>query len=136
LDFLTYIIIKRLIPHQQSQYQKYLIGWEYPSWRKEFKSEWKLLANSEISDPNKYLQSTFQISDNNEKEMHNMFYEYENILEQALAIIRQEHEAKKFEWGKAIRPSLDGIFKMVEDIERYNRRITNPRTWQDLNRHT
>jgi hypothetical protein len=56
IDLLIYIIISRLIPHHQQQYQKYLSGRENVSWKKDFKKEWKKLEKSTIN--NFYLTDT------------------------------------------------------------------------------
>ncbi|CAG8751960.1 2910_t:CDS:2, partial [Gigaspora margarita] len=48
LDLLTYIMITRLIPHQQQQYIKYYDKREKPSWRKEFKKEWMSLKKNQL----------------------------------------------------------------------------------------
>ena len=56
IDLLIYIIISRLIPHHQQQYQKYLNEREYVSWKKDFKKEWKQLEKTKIN--NFYLTDT------------------------------------------------------------------------------
>ncbi|POG64489.1 hypothetical protein GLOIN_2v1675679 [Rhizophagus irregularis DAOM 181602=DAOM 197198] len=56
IDLLIYIIISRLIPHHQQQYQKYLNEREHISWKKDFKREWKKLENVKIN--NFYLTDT------------------------------------------------------------------------------
>jgi hypothetical protein len=49
LDLVTYIIISRLIPHHQQQFNKYQQGREIVSWRKEFKREWVSLSKKNIN---------------------------------------------------------------------------------------
>jgi hypothetical protein len=48
LDLVIYIIVSRLIPHHQQQFNKYKRGREIVSWRKEFKSEWITLSKKEV----------------------------------------------------------------------------------------
>ena len=50
LDLVTYIIISRLIPHHQQQFNKYQQGREIVSWRKEFKKEWISLSKRKINE--------------------------------------------------------------------------------------
>ena len=50
LDLVTYIIISRLIPHHQQQFNKYQQGREVVSWRKEFKKEWISLSKRKINE--------------------------------------------------------------------------------------
>jgi hypothetical protein len=56
LDLVVYILLTRLIPHHQQQYNKYLSGREKPSWRKDFKKEWINLQKNEIN--NQYFTDT------------------------------------------------------------------------------
>ena len=49
LDLVTFIIITRLIPHNEIMYDKYQKGREKVAWRKDFKKHWKNLATREIS---------------------------------------------------------------------------------------
>ncbi|CAB4409818.1 unnamed protein product [Rhizophagus irregularis] len=56
LDLVIYVLLTRLIPHHQQQYNKYLCGREKPSWRKDFKKEWNNLQKKEIN--NKYFTDT------------------------------------------------------------------------------
>jgi hypothetical protein len=46
LDLVIYVLLTRLIPHHQQQYNKYLCGREKPSWRKDFKKEKKKLITN------------------------------------------------------------------------------------------
>jgi hypothetical protein len=48
LDLVIYIIVSRLIPHHQQQFNKYKRGREIVSWRKDFKSEWITLSKREV----------------------------------------------------------------------------------------
>ena len=49
LDLVIFIIITRLIPHNEIMYDKYQKGREKVAWRKDFKKHWKNLATKEIS---------------------------------------------------------------------------------------
>ena len=50
LDLVIFIIITRLIPHNEIMYDKYQKGREKVAWRKDFKKHWKNLATKEISE--------------------------------------------------------------------------------------
>ncbi|CAB4400362.1 unnamed protein product [Rhizophagus irregularis] len=47
LDLVVFIIIKRLIPHHQQRQIRILKGREKPSWKKDFKREWRKLEKHE-----------------------------------------------------------------------------------------
>ena len=49
LNLVIFIIITRLIPHNEIMYDKYQKGREKVAWRKDFKKHWKNLATKEIS---------------------------------------------------------------------------------------
>jgi hypothetical protein len=66
----------------------------------------------------------------------NLLDDYEQLLEDALHIIRKQKEKNNDRWAKSVRNSLEGVRKMVTDIKAYENRNTNPRTWKDHNRHT
>ncbi len=50
LDLVIFIIIIRLIPHNEIMYNKYQKGREKVAQRKDFKKHWKNLATKEISE--------------------------------------------------------------------------------------
>ena len=50
LDLVIFIIITRLIPHNEIMYNKYQKGREKVAWRKDFKKHQKNLAIKEISE--------------------------------------------------------------------------------------
>src|SRR5205823_8404970 len=52
----TYIIVSRLIPHHQQQFNKYQRKRELVSWRKEFKSTWVALLKKKVE--KNYLTNT------------------------------------------------------------------------------
>jgi len=49
LDLVTFIIVTRLMPHNEIMYNKYQNGREKVSWRKDFKKHWKDLTKRELS---------------------------------------------------------------------------------------
>ncbi|CAB4422381.1 unnamed protein product [Rhizophagus irregularis] len=55
LDLVTYIVITRLIPHNEIMLKKYITGRQDPSWRKDFKQNWKQLSKREPSQISNYL---------------------------------------------------------------------------------
>ena len=55
LDLVAYITITRLIPHNEVMLNKYLMGRQEPSWRKDFKHNWKELSKRESSQTSNYL---------------------------------------------------------------------------------
>lgn len=48
LDLVIYVILSRLIPHHQQQYNKYICKREKVSWRKDFKKDWNKLEKRDI----------------------------------------------------------------------------------------
>ncbi|CAG8491273.1 3778_t:CDS:2 [Racocetra fulgida] len=65
-----------------------------------------------------------------------LFKNYESMLQDALSIVQEQHEIKNVKWAKSVEKSFKGINKLVTDIKAYKRKIKNPRTWKDHNRHT
>ena len=65
------------------------------------------------------------------------FEEIENCLNQALSIIvREQHLLNNHKWIKAVDKNFNGVQNVVNDITKFNRRITNPRTWKDSTNST
>ena len=62
LDLITYIMITRLISHNKVMFKKYLMGREEPSWRKNFKHNWKELSKKEPSQMSNYLTDSEKFS--------------------------------------------------------------------------
>ena len=54
LDFLAYVILKRLIPLQQRKFQQILLGHELLEWQKSIKAEWKKLSLRKTDNFNTY----------------------------------------------------------------------------------
>jgi hypothetical protein len=55
LDLLCHIIINKVVPQQLDRYHLLCCGRELPSWRKDFKAEWKRLALKTVSNWDKYV---------------------------------------------------------------------------------
>lgn len=55
LDLVAYIILTKLIPHNEAMFKKYIKGRQQPSWRKDFKHNWKELSKREPSQTTHYL---------------------------------------------------------------------------------
>ncbi|CAG8759479.1 1974_t:CDS:2 [Dentiscutata erythropus] len=54
-----------------------------------------------------------------------LFEEYESILQDALAIVQEQHAASNTQWTQSVYKSFDGIHTIVNDIKSYRRRNTN-----------
>ena len=65
-----------------------------------------------------------------------IFEDMESVLNKALKIVQEQHLASNVRWAKSVNRNLDGIRKMVNEIESYNNKIHNPRTWKDLTNNT
>ncbi|CAB4392891.1 unnamed protein product [Rhizophagus irregularis] len=63
--------------------------------------------------------------------MEQKFQEIESYLDQAISIVCEQHALNNYKWIKAVDKNFDGVRKLVNDITKFNRRITNPRTWKD-----
>jgi hypothetical protein len=63
--------------------------------------------------------------------MDQKFQEIESYLNQVISIVREQRASNNYRWIKAVDKNFDGIRKLVNDITKFNRRITNPRTWKD-----
>ena len=70
------------------------------------------------------------------EESDQKFEEIENCLNQALSIVREQHLLNNHKWIKAVDKNFNGVRKVVNDITKFNRRITNPRTWKDSTNST
>jgi len=71
-----------------------------------------------------------------QEESTEIFEEIENVLERALKIVQEQHALSNVQWVKSINKNLEGIRKMINDINRYENRITNPKTWKEHNNNT
>lgn len=98
------------------------------------RSSFALSCNSfEENVMNDITSSVNNISD---EEPCQLFEEYESILQDALAIVQEQHATSNYRWAQSVYKNFDGIRTMVNDIKSYRRRNTNPRTWKDHNRNT
>jgi len=68
--------------------------------------------------------------------MEQKFQEIESYLNQAISIVREQHALNNHKWIKAVDKNFDGVRRVVNDITKFNRRITNPRTWKDSTNST
>lgn len=63
--------------------------------------------------------------------MEQKFQDIESYLNQALLIVREQHTLNNYKWIKAVDKNFNGVRKVVNNITKFNKRITNPRTWKD-----
>ena len=57
-------------------------------------------------------------------------------IEKLRQIIDEQCDAENYRWMKAVEKYFNGARKLVDDVEKLRRRITNPRTWADHNENT
>ena len=76
------------------------------------------------------------ITTNVNNNSNQLFENYESVLQDALLIVQEQHAVNNVKWAQAVEKSFENINKLVTDIKTYKRRITNPRTWKDHNKHT
>ncbi|CAG8676171.1 9852_t:CDS:1, partial [Cetraspora pellucida] len=62
--------------------------------------------------------------------------QYKSVLHDALEIVQEQENANNIQWAQAVQRSFKGVQDLVMDVKSYKRRINNPRTWKDHNRHT
>ena len=65
-----------------------------------------------------------------------MFKDYKSILCEALRIVEEQENIGNKKWAQAVQISFKELKVLVTDINKYERQITNPRTWKDHNKHT
>ena len=46
-----------------------------------------------------------------------------------MLIVREQHALNNYKWIKSVNKNFNGIRKVVNDVTKFNRQITNPRTW-------
>jgi hypothetical protein len=63
--------------------------------------------------------------------MEQKFEEIEYYLNQAMSIVHEQRALNNYKWISAVDKNFDGVRKIVNDVTKFNRRITNPRTWKD-----
>jgi hypothetical protein len=57
-------------------------------------------------------------------------------LKRALQIVQGQHALLNIQWARSINKNIEGVRKMISDIDKYENRITNPRTWKEHNNNT
>jgi hypothetical protein len=75
-------------------------------------------------------------SDDDDDQKMQLFKDYKLILCEALRIVEEQENIGNKRWAEAVQTSFKGIKNLVTDINKYERQITNPRTWKDHNKHT
>jgi hypothetical protein len=68
--------------------------------------------------------------------MNQKFQEIKSYLNQALLIVNEQHALNNHKWIKAVDKNFNGIRRVVNDVTKFNRKITNPRTWEDSTNST
>ena len=53
-----------------------------------------------------------------------------------MQIVQEQHALSNTQWAKSINKNIEGVRKMVTDIDKYKNRITNPKTWKEHNNNT
>ena len=53
-----------------------------------------------------------------------------------MSIVHEQHILNNHKWIKAVNKNFDGIRKLVNDINKFNKRISNLRTWKDSTNST
>ena len=82
------------------------------------------------------------IDDNNDQEEQEAeegrrnFEIIERYLREMHEIVVGQRNLNNFRQINDIKDKFNTIVKTVDDINRYNNRITNPRTWRDHNQNT
>jgi hypothetical protein len=76
------------------------------------------------------------VNDEESENMDQKFEEIESYLNQAISIVREQHALNNHKWIKAVDKNFNGIRKIVNDITKFNRKNTNPRTWKDSTNST
>jgi len=81
-------------------------------------------------DNNKTAQFAIVISmsDDDDQKMQ-LFKDYKLILCQALKIVEEQENIGNKRWAQVVQTSFKGIKSLVTDINRYERKITNSRTF-------
>ncbi|CAI2188574.1 13551_t:CDS:2 [Funneliformis geosporum] len=123
LDLLVYILLEKLIPHQQRKFQQQLSGREMLDWKKSIKSEWKKLAQKqpEINSFNKYCTN---------------IKDWVYITQQTLNLLEEQKQSRNVLWAQGVERNFNQIKTMVNEINQYKRRKTMPRTWKDHTHNT
>ncbi|CAB4494833.1 unnamed protein product [Rhizophagus irregularis] len=144
LDLVTFIIITCLLSHSEaivqrqgiypllgmvSEEQNYFNGTLLNKVAGEKRSEGEMegtniTKGAEDTEDVEGVEEVERMKENKEQK----FQEIESYLDQAISIVCEQHALNNYKWIKA---NFDGVRKLVNDITKFNRRITNPRTWKD-----
>ena len=89
-----------------------------------------------MNDDKSTLANANPTNDDDGNQMMQLFKDYKSTLCEALRIVEEQENIGNKRWAQAVQTSFKGIKNLVTDINKYKRKITNPRTWKDHNRHT
>ena len=82
------------------------------------------------------------VDDNNNREEQEAeegrrnFETTEWYLREMHDIVVEQRDLNNFRWINNIKNKFNTVFRIVDDINQYNRHTTNPRTWRDHNQNT
>lgn len=88
------------------------------------------------------IRDNSEVIDNNDQEEQmaeegrRNFELIERYLREMREIVVEQRNLNNFRWINNIKNKFNTLFGIVDDINRYNRRITNPTTWRDHNQNT
>jgi len=84
------------------------------------------------------LEVSFENNEETEsiEEGKKRFEDIKQHIEKLRQIIDEQCDAGNYRWMKAVEKCFNGTRKLVNDVEKYRRRNTNPRTWADHNANT
>ncbi|CAG8749721.1 13818_t:CDS:2, partial [Cetraspora pellucida] len=75
-------------------------------------------------------------NDDENNELLQLFKQYKSVLHDALKIMQEQENANNIQWAQAVQRSFKSVQDLVIDVKSYKRRINNPYTWKDHNKHT
>ena len=64
------------------------------------------------------------------------FEDVKQHIDKLRQIIDEQCDAENYRWIKAVDNCFNRTRKLVDDVEKYRRRKTNPQTWADHNENT
>ena len=64
------------------------------------------------------------------------FEKIKQHIEKLWQIVDEQCDAGNYRWIKNVDNCFEGTRRLVNDIEKYRKRTTNPRTWADHNQNT
>lgn len=90
-----------------------------------------------------HIWDNLEVGDNNNnqeeqeaEEGRRNFETIEQYLRDMHAIVVEQRNLSNFRWINDIKNKFNTIIGIVDDINHYNNRTTNPRTWRDHNQNT